>query len=424
MLYIILPVHNRKKITERIIDCFLNQTYEDYHLLLIDDGSTDGTSEMVKERIRSLTILQGKGNWWWAGSLHQGYKWIKKNAHNGDDFVLIINDDTEFDKNFFQTALKILENNQNTLLLAQDFNRENNELLDTGSHVDWKNFTFFNAKNPEEINILSTRGLFLRVKDFKKVGGFHPILIPHYQSDYEFTHRAFRKGFKLITHPELKLFEDTKQTGIRKEIKGFKGFFQTYFSKRSNSYHLSWIFFILFSCPWKWKLRNLYKISFTKKVIEFLKSHYYQFLLVIKYFNNKIVYYNISPHFSGIENKIDFELYNVEKDIPNPIIGHLDIKQKHNIIKKILCFYFKGWARDPKNSQKPAKKVLILKNDIIVGEVPNSNKKREDVAIHFNINELKYCGWEVFIPFSKGDNNIEDYSFYSLSWDNKTIYKI
>jgi GT2 family glycosyltransferase len=100
-IYILLPVHDRCEITRRFIVCLKAQTYLNYHLILIDDGSTDGTAEMVGEMIPLLTILRGKGDWWWAGSLQRGYEWLKSNSEvSSQDCVLIINDDTEFESDF------------------------------------------------------------------------------------------------------------------------------------------------------------------------------------------------------------------------------------------------------------------------------------------------------------------------------------
>ena len=68
-IYILLPVHNRKEITRGFVECLKAQTFQDYRLVLIDDGSNDGTADMVKESIPSVTVLRGIGDWWWAGSL-------------------------------------------------------------------------------------------------------------------------------------------------------------------------------------------------------------------------------------------------------------------------------------------------------------------------------------------------------------------
>ena len=58
-IYILLPVHNRRDQTKTFIDCLTAQTYQNYHLILIDDGSTDGTAEMVQSKIPLAIIIKG-----------------------------------------------------------------------------------------------------------------------------------------------------------------------------------------------------------------------------------------------------------------------------------------------------------------------------------------------------------------------------
>jgi len=90
MIYIFLPVHNRIEATKKFVDCLLSQELTDYHLILIDDGSTDNTFEMVKEKINNLTVISGDGNLWWAGSLHKAYLFLKEKGITGDDYVLFL----------------------------------------------------------------------------------------------------------------------------------------------------------------------------------------------------------------------------------------------------------------------------------------------------------------------------------------------
>lgn len=258
-IHVLLPVHNRREITRRFINCLKTQTHKDYHLILIDDGSTDGTDEMVRKEIASTTVIKGHGDWWWAGSLQQGYKWLKSNNVPLTDLVLIINDDTEFEENFLETAVHILSDKKNTLLLAQCYSRQTGSLTDAGVHVDWRRLTFEQAASVDQINCLSTRGLFLRVADFFKVGGFYPRLLPHYASDYEFTIRAHRKGMKLMTDPSLKLWNDEETTGYREPTRedSLYAFFRKLFSKKTVLNPMIWTFFILLACPWRWKIKNL-----------------------------------------------------------------------------------------------------------------------------------------------------------------------
>ena len=260
-VHILLPVHNRKDVTRRFIECLKDQTYNNYHLILIDDGSTDGTEEMVREQIQSLTVIKGRGNWWWAGSLQQGYLWLKSQKISLSDIVLIINDDTEFEKDFIDAGVSAMRRNENALLLASSYSKQTGQLIDSGIHIDWGRFRFEQAYTSEHINCLSTRGLFLRVTDFYKTGGFYPRLLPHYASDYEFTIRAYRKGIKLVTDPMLKLRADEQKTGyhLTKEQISYETV-KNIFSLKSTGNPLYGTVFIALSCPWRWKIVNFVRV--------------------------------------------------------------------------------------------------------------------------------------------------------------------
>ena len=109
IVYVLLPVHNRRETTERFLRCLAQQTYPHIQLILVDDGSTDDTSGVARKYFPALTLLTGTGDWWWAGSLQQGYKWLKKEARAASDILLIINDDTEFEADFVGTRLPPFE---------------------------------------------------------------------------------------------------------------------------------------------------------------------------------------------------------------------------------------------------------------------------------------------------------------------------
>lgn len=48
-LSVIVPIYNAEPYLHRCIDCIINQEYDDYELLLVDDGSTDGSGEICDE---------------------------------------------------------------------------------------------------------------------------------------------------------------------------------------------------------------------------------------------------------------------------------------------------------------------------------------------------------------------------------------
>jgi glycosyltransferase involved in cell wall biosynthesis len=62
---IILPTYNRAQLIARAIKSLLNQTYQDFEIIVVDDGSTDNTEEVVKKiddkRIRYIRHKENKG---------------------------------------------------------------------------------------------------------------------------------------------------------------------------------------------------------------------------------------------------------------------------------------------------------------------------------------------------------------------------
>ena len=57
MISIIIPTYNRQKLLPRAINSVLNQSYGNFEIIVVDDGSTDNTADLFKtvykdERIR------------------------------------------------------------------------------------------------------------------------------------------------------------------------------------------------------------------------------------------------------------------------------------------------------------------------------------------------------------------------------------
>ena len=265
-IYILLPIYNRKDITIKFVSFLKEQDYKNYKLILIDDGSVDGTADAVCIQLPKTTVITGKGNWWWAGSLEQGYKWLKKEQLTDSDIVLIINDDTEISNDFISKGISILNKNKKTLLLATAYDLKTGTLHDCGVLYDFnRNIRTIKNKGIQP-NCLTTRGLFLTAKDFIDLGGFYPVLLPHYLSDYEFSIRAFRRGYNLVCSDEIQLKVDTLTSGIRNVDFGLlklNQFLKLYFSKSYLSNPIYSINFYLIAFPFPYNIKHAFKVVIT-----------------------------------------------------------------------------------------------------------------------------------------------------------------
>lgn len=57
LVSVVLPVYNSEKYIRRVLDSVFSQTYTNYEVIIIDDGSVDSTSQLIKEYNQSVVYL-------------------------------------------------------------------------------------------------------------------------------------------------------------------------------------------------------------------------------------------------------------------------------------------------------------------------------------------------------------------------------
>lgn len=104
---VIIPTYNRAKYICEAINSLLNQTYKDYEIIVIDDGSTDNTKEIIsgyKERI--LYIYQD--NLGPAAARNRGIKIAR------GEYVSFLDSDDTFLPEKLESQVGFLDNNPST----------------------------------------------------------------------------------------------------------------------------------------------------------------------------------------------------------------------------------------------------------------------------------------------------------------------
>lgn len=88
---ILLPVHNRRDVTRAALAALRADRVTDWAtVLVIDDGSTDGTGEAVRREFPEIEVLPGDGTWWWGGAIQRGMEWGRA---RGAERIFWLNDD-------------------------------------------------------------------------------------------------------------------------------------------------------------------------------------------------------------------------------------------------------------------------------------------------------------------------------------------
>jgi GT2 family glycosyltransferase len=207
-LWIIIPVHNRKEYTRNCLLSLYNQTYKGFEIVVVDDGSIDGTREMVSREFPEVTVLQGDGSLWWTGAINLGIRHSLKQSSD-DDSVLVINDDLEVPPNYIENLVTFSQQHKNALVgsVEVDINRTD-EILFGGVKVNWwtakqrlinknERLSSFQESYFMKSDYLTGRGTLVPVKVFKQIGLYDDM---HFQQcgDTELPVRAGKREYILL----------------------------------------------------------------------------------------------------------------------------------------------------------------------------------------------------------------------------------
>lgn len=125
-LAVLMACHNRAAQTVRCIEALKSQEEPgtSVDVYVVDDGSSDGTTEAILRALPRARVLRGDGHLYWSGAMRLAFQHAMR---EGYDFYLWLNDDTLLDRD----ALKRLLTTYRQLVVAS-----NGALIVVGSTRD------------------------------------------------------------------------------------------------------------------------------------------------------------------------------------------------------------------------------------------------------------------------------------------------
>lgn len=106
MITVIIPVYNTVDYLSLCIESVINQSYKNFEILLIDDGSTDSSAKICRSYCQkdSRIVFLQKKNGGQATARNMGLDYAK------GDFISFIDSDDEISEDVFENALKLFGN--------------------------------------------------------------------------------------------------------------------------------------------------------------------------------------------------------------------------------------------------------------------------------------------------------------------------
>lgn len=197
LISVVMPAYNAEKYIAQSIDSLLNQTYQNFELIIINDGSTDRT-KIIIDGYKDKRIVP----------IHQKNQGVSKSLNNGikiskGDFICRIDSDDICLENRIERQLKEFNKDRELVLVSSNIIK-----------IDKKNkiigYTFFPSSDHEikrvllKKNIIVHPSVMIRKSALVSAGCYNE-KIEKYFEDYALWLSLSKLGkFKIIKEPLIK----------------------------------------------------------------------------------------------------------------------------------------------------------------------------------------------------------------------------
>ena len=188
---VIIPCYNQGKYVSDAINSVLAQTYKDIEIVIVNDGSTDNSNEIIKtfaDKYKNILFFDENKN---KGVINARNMAIE--AANGE-YILPLDADDTIEPTYIEKAVKILNENPNIGIVyckARMFGIKNK---------------YWDLKDFDKSNILYDNCIFcsalFRKKDFIKVGKYKDYML-YGCEDYDLWLSFIEQGFDVYRIDEI-----------------------------------------------------------------------------------------------------------------------------------------------------------------------------------------------------------------------------
>jgi GT2 family glycosyltransferase len=206
---IVIVNWNGKRYLARCLSSLLSQTYRDFEIIVVDNGSGDGSVELIRGQFPMVRLIQNSSNQGFAGPNNQGIEIARGR------FIITLNNDTELPSHWLETlvstAASYPEMGAFASLIVFDERRtmiDSAGLSVTLAGIGCQNRMGEDARDlrePAEVFGACAAAALYRRELLEDVGLFDPSYFAYYE-DVDLAWRARLRGWRTLLVPQATVY--------------------------------------------------------------------------------------------------------------------------------------------------------------------------------------------------------------------------
>lgn len=259
LVSVVMPVYNTEKYVWEAIQSILDQSFTDFEFVIIDDGSTDDSWEIIQEyaaRDQRIRAMQNDGNKWLIWTRNR----YLRELSSASTYVWIIDSDDTVSPSRLEIVVDYMQHHDNTAAVWVDL-----EYIDKDSNI-LSTYSYPKAKKKLCLcqSPLSHGGALIRKSDRIDVGWYYDMSFKR-AHDYELWSRLVWHGKKLHwIHQSLYQYRITGGEQWKKKY------------LRTT---------LLNTIRIQKRLKNIYKVKYWRK-----DKLYHEALIILSWFPDRFIY--------------------------------------------------------------------------------------------------------------------------------------
>lgn len=273
---IIILNYNGKKFLGDCIKSVLMQSYSDFEIIFVDNGSTDGSIDFVKSNFNDtrLKCYSTGENIGFAGGNNYGLKYAE------GEYIVLLNNDTVADKNWLKNLFEVISKNKNSgavqsLVITEGIPLKYYEINGTLNLFGHNIMEVFPIGEDGIGNIFQVTGcsLITRKKMIEEIGGLFLDEYFMYAEDSYFSFKLKFAGFDILHNSNSVVHHKGNATS-----KDFKNSLVTFYQERNRILN----FLLFFSNKFLLKYFPLLLFNLKIKLIYSILTGKYSFYGILK----------------------------------------------------------------------------------------------------------------------------------------------
>lgn len=202
---VVIPTHNLKREAIKCAGSVLESSYQNKDVIVVDNGSTDGTSEVMRQKFPHIKLVRSEKNLGVCGGRNLGFKSVSSDSQ----YVLFLDHDIFLEKDAIGKLLEVAVADPKVGIVTGKIYYSDDPTIiwaaGTSINLISGKVSFNGGKDNgqfdevKEVQVAPSI-IFAKRELLDKIGGFDESLFATYE-DTDFCFRARKAGYKVIYTP-------------------------------------------------------------------------------------------------------------------------------------------------------------------------------------------------------------------------------